>query len=133
MIKLEWNRDLSIGIKRIDEQHKHLLHIANGLINAIALGRDRKTLQNVFRKLREYTVFHFNSEEAYMEEVRYEKRAQHASEHRELKEQVKQYQRHLYLDEELTPQAVRAFIKKWLLNHILQSDMELGEFVTKRS
>lgn len=132
MAKLEWRNELSVGVTMIDDQHKELIRIANGLINAVSLGRDRKTLENVLRRLREYTVFHFKSEEALMEELRYDKRAQHANEHHELKDKVKGFQRMLYLQEELTPQAVLAFMKEWLLKHILQSDRDIARFIREQ-
>lgn len=129
MARLEWSDELSVGVAKIDDQHRELIRMANGLINAVSLGRERKVLENVFRRLREYTVFHFRSEEALMEELRYDKRAVHAQEHQQLKERVKEFQRTLYLHEELTPQRILGFMKEWMLKHILQSDRDIIRFI----
>lgn len=129
MSKIQWNSELSVGVEQIDDQHKELIRIANGLINAISLGRDERILSNVTRKLREYTVFHFASEERLMDEVHYPERGEHANEHARLKKHVKDYQRVIYKNEELTPETVLQFLKEWLLGHILTHDRELARFI----
>lgn len=133
MARLEWNEELSMGVEEIDRQHKELIRIANGLINAVALEREPRILKNVIRKLREYTVFHFNSEEALMEKTRYPKRGEHAKTHQNLKNNVKRYQRVIYKKEKLEPEAVLNFLKIWLLKHILESDMEFARFLHERN
>lgn len=132
MSRLEWNDSLRMDVEPIDSQHKELIRIANGLINAVSLGRDTRTLENVIRRLREYTVFHFHEEEALMERLRYDKRGEHALEHLRLKENVKNCQRLIYRKEELTPEAVLDFMKHWLLHHILESDLQFARFVHRR-
>jgi len=129
MSKIQWNSELSVGVKQIDDQHKELIRIANGLINAISLKREERILGNVTRKLREYTVFHFASEEQLMDDIRYPKRGEHANEHIRLKKNVKDYQRIIYKHEDLTPETVLQFLKEWLLGHILTHDRELAQFI----
>lgn len=132
MAELKWNAQLEVGVKVIDEQHKELLRIANGLIKAVSLGRGRKTLENVMRRLREYTVLHFNSEERLMDEVGYPHRIQHIDEHANLKRGVKEFQAMLYKHEDLTPGEVLGFMKGWLLQHILDADMRLARFINRK-
>lgn len=111
MKKILWNQELSVGVEEIDSQHKELLRIANGLIQAVCLGRNEKTINNVLKKLREYTVFHFNSEEKFMESIGYNKRAQHVEEHFKLKMNVKAFQREIYMGKAISPDDLVEFIK----------------------
>jgi len=129
MPEIKWNDELSVGVEQIDNQHKELLRIANALINAVSLGRDKRILDNVIKKLREYTVHHFSSEEELMEKVHYGKRAEHMAEHNKLKRNVKDYQRLIYQHENLTPDVILEFLKDWLLSHILTFDRELARFI----
>jgi len=129
MAKIEWSDKLSVGVEQIDNQHKELLRIANVLINAVSLGREVRVLENVLKRLREYTVFHFNSEEELMGDIRYPGRGDQAVEHARLKKEVKDYQRQIYKKEGLTPDEVLEFIKDWLLKHILTYDRELARFI----
>jgi hemerythrin len=132
MTKIEWNDELTVNVPAIDDQHKELIRIANGLINAVSLGRDERVLGNVIRRLRDYTVFHFSSEEALMEDLRYPKRADHEAEHRRLKQNVKTYQRLIYKQESISPRDIMGFMKEWLLAHILTFDRELARFIHAR-
>ncbi|ADU63729.1 MAG: bacteriohemerythrin [Pseudodesulfovibrio sp.] len=129
MTKINWNDELSVNVPAIDNQHKELIRIANVLINAVSLGRDDRVVGDVIRKLRDYTVFHFSSEETLMQDIRYPKRAEHEAEHRRLKQSVKNYQRVLYKKESITPHEVLDFLKEWLLTHILTFDRELARFI----
>ncbi len=129
MHKIEWNNELSVGVQEIDDQHKELIRIANGLMNAVSKGADKRVVNNVITKLRAYTVFHFNSEEKLMLDHRFPKRGEHEAEHNRLKTEVKQFQRTLYKKHKLTPDMLLDFLKTWLLKHILSTDRELAKFI----
>ncbi len=132
MNRIEWNDELSMGVSEIDDQHKELIRIANGLINAVNKGADTRVLNNVITKLRAYTVFHFNSEEQLMHDHRYPRRGEHEADHNRLKKDVKEFQRTLYKKRDLTPHAVLDFLKVWLLKHILSADRELATFIKEK-
>ena len=129
MHRIEWTNQLSVGVPLIDSQHKELIRICNGLLSAVAKKRGERVLRNVVRRLREYTVFHFSSEERFMDKVRFPGRGGHALEHERLKRSVKRYQRLLYEREDLTADEVLRFLKGWLLKHILSQDFELADYV----
>lgn len=129
MKQIEWNDELSVGVPKVDTQHKELIRIANVLLKAVTLGRDERVLGNVVRKLRDYTVHHFSNEEDLMETVGFPGRGEHANEHARLKREVKDYQRLIYKKENLTPDALLEFLKDWLLGHILTFDRDLARFI----
>jgi len=132
MPSIEWSHELSMGVPLIDEQHKQLIALANNLIEAVDRGQKRQAIEDALRRLREYTVFHFNSEEQLMKEVLYDKRGDHALEHRRLKEQVKHYRRSIYYKENLNPEAVLTFLQSWLIKHLLETDRLLANFIHAR-
>jgi len=133
MPRLEWTDQLSVGVPLVDSQHKELIRICNGLISAVSKKRGDRVVRNVVRRLREYTVFHFTCEERLMEIVHYPKRGDHAEEHERLKRRVKRYQRLLYEHENVTGEDVLAFLKVWLLKHILSFDLEFADYVHSRN
>lgn len=132
MHQIEWNDELSLGNDLIDTQHKELIRIANVLLKAVEMKRDKRVQDNVLRRLREYTVFHFSAEEALMSDVQYPGRGDHAAEHARLKNEVKAFQRQVYEHEELTPTTLLNFLKQWLLNHILEYDRNLARFIHEK-
>ncbi|QJB56679.1 bacteriohemerythrin [Pseudodesulfovibrio sp. zrk46] len=129
MPKIQWNKELSVGVNEIDDQHKELIKIANLLLETVEGPPDRNMVDSAIKQLREYTVFHFNSEEALMTEVRYPERGEHHAQHRKLKNDVKQFQRDMYEQQIPEPAVVLAFLRSWLLNHILTFDRKLAQFI----
>lgn len=132
MGKLEWNESLAFGIESLDAQHKELIRIANVLLKSVRRQQSAFIVKNVLRRLREYTVFHFNAEEAFMEEIRYPARGEHAQLHAGLKQQVKEYQYRLYQQEVLSDTLVLTFLKKWLMSHIIEEDMKVAAFLREK-
>lgn len=132
MAEIKWSNELSVGVKEIDDQHKKLLSIANTLLKAIQSGKDKEILNNIFIQLRDYTVHHFSCEEKLMDEIHYPKRGEQVEAHNNLKKDVKNFQRQIYLHEDPTTAEVLTFIKGWMLDHILVHDRELAHFIHRQ-
>lgn len=125
MKEILWNPCLEIGVDTIDEEHKRLVKIANALVKIARDGGEKSQLVGAFSFLHEYALTHFDNEEAYMKKVRFKGYEDHHAEHLKLKKQVKEFQRDLYEAEEIPAQEIISFIKSWLLDHIIKTDMKL--------
>ena len=71
--KIEWNDEYLLGIQEIDNQHKKLVAIANELYD-ITTGNSevyKLEMSKVLKKLTDYTVYHFSSEEEFMKKKGY--------------------------------------------------------------
>ena len=133
MAEIKWSDSLSLGVDEIDDQHMHLVDMANNLLLVIKLKKPQKEIRKLITELREYTVIHFADEEAYMEKISFPELEEHRREHKKLTEQVKDYQKTLYHQGEIDPHKVLEFLKTWLINHILTMDMEIAKFLKSRS
>ncbi|BBD09548.1 bacteriohemerythrin [Desulfovibrio ferrophilus] len=129
MPKLNWSPSLSLGVKSLDRQHQELIDIANKVIEAVEQEQGQDAVRSVIQSLREYTVHHFHDEEEQMKAVRYPKRADHAALHAELVRSVKDFQYRIYIKEVVSGAQVKAFLKGWLLEHILNEDLDFGRYV----
>lgn len=129
MAEIKWSKELSVGVEMIDDQHKKLIGIVNTLLTAIEQDQDKEILNDIFIQLREYTVFHFSCEQDLMSEIHYPKRGTQMEAHTNLKKDVKNFQRQIYLHEEPTTAEVLSFMKGWMLDHILTHDRELARFI----
>jgi len=73
----QWRDEYVLGIDEIDEQHRRLIEIANE-VNTVLNDQWRldkyNQILNVLDELKAYTVYHFQSEEAYMGKIGYRKR-----------------------------------------------------------
>ncbi len=58
MTQIEWNNDLSIGIKLVDEHHKMLIQRLNDLSKAVEMHHGEAEIMKTLQFLIDYTTFH---------------------------------------------------------------------------
>jgi len=75
--QIVWTSAMGVGIPEIDEQHKKLIDLINSVEQAMKLGQGREMLGNWLRALANYALFHFQAEEAYMQQVSYPQVEEH--------------------------------------------------------
>ncbi|HWP96525.1 MAG TPA: hemerythrin family protein [Syntrophomonadaceae bacterium] len=126
---IQWKENYSIGVAAIDEQHQKLFEIANRayvlLKNGLLLDKYDQIIA-IFEELRTYTVYHFNSEEAYMASIQYRKLLSHKVYHDDFIEkvnsidfdQVDEKQDQYLMD-------ILNFVGKWIEEHILGHDKRI--------
>ena len=68
---IAWTPDLSVGVERIDDQHKIWFEKANELFKAGKERRANDYINTMIDFLDEYTKKHFKDEEVYMEKIGY--------------------------------------------------------------
>jgi hemerythrin-like metal-binding protein len=60
----QWNDKYETGIEIIDQQHQQLIGLLNQLINHLAQQASFNKLNSIFDELKNYTLYHFQTEEA---------------------------------------------------------------------
>ena len=121
-----WASELGIGVKSIDEQHRRLVGMLNTLGKAIGENHGKDAIMGIVEEMKHYAVYHFKTEEEAMEAKDYQKRSQHKQEHDAFIEQVLDAAEALESGGNITPEQVWAFLYKWLVEHILESDKAMG-------
>ncbi|MFH1913313.1 MAG: hemerythrin family protein [Pseudomonadota bacterium] len=129
----DWAIVLDIGDPVIDEQHKHLFAIANDLMAATGRGEGEDMLKNIFERLKAYTRYHFEEEEAFMERIGYPDRDAHVAEHVLLLIRVNTLWRLIEHGEIITPNGISLFVNDWIVEHIMHKDALIGEYARARS
>jgi hemerythrin len=121
---VEWDDAFSVGIQKIDEQHKKFFSIINRVYDTIQVVQNRKEVGSILKDLQEYTLHHFMTEESWMKMHSYPNIENHKLEHEEATRTVNK----LILEYERDGQTVDVdllkFLSHWLQNHILQADMK---------
>lgn len=122
----EWRTEYALGIDEIDEQHQRLIEIANRVYAVLhdqwRLDKFNQILE-VLDELKNYTVYHFTFEEAYMEKIGYKKRFSHAMEHNAFVEKLKTADlREIDDEQEKYLNDLLDFIAGWIVNHIMTTD-----------
>jgi diguanylate cyclase (GGDEF)-like protein/hemerythrin-like metal-binding protein/PAS domain S-box-containing protein len=119
---IRWSPDHELGIAVIDQQHRRLSEMVNGLARAIAEADDTARVRALVDDLRRFTAHHFDTEEGLMDRYQITNSRSHKEHHRKLQDELAAIQRQIGSSElSRTHSAIRA----WLLAHIQNADREL--------
>jgi hemerythrin-like metal-binding protein len=129
---ITWSESLSVGVDAFNKEHQQLISLINELNNALLIGSSAKTMENTLARLAKYTEIHFNHEEEYMRLHDYPSYEGHRKEHEELKKQVADYYEQLKSGRKSFSLSLLNFLKDWLTNHILGTDMKYKDFFAKK-
>jgi hemerythrin len=130
-----WREHLSVGVPRIDEQHKELFRRFGILMDAINQGKGPVQVLEVLNFLDDYTVTHFHDEEKTMEEHRYPHLPLHREEHGQFCRDVEKLKNRI-TTEGFTQQNVlltSRTLLRWLIQHICTTDKALSDHMKGRT
>jgi hemerythrin len=124
---MEWEDRMSVGVREIDAEHRHLVDMLNQLFDAMQRGEGRDKLGEILDGLVEYTDAHFKHEEFLFDKTEYPDSEMHKKEHNNLRKQVIEIQKKYKSGEydTLTIETL-TFLKNWLVNHTTGSDRRFG-------
>lgn len=119
------------GIQLIDDEHSKLFELAN---DAYELIRNEFTpdkydyIVELINELKAYAAQHFRDEEAYMKSIGYKKMFSQVMEHNRFIEQINTYDLSS-MDEHQNETLLELvdFLASWLVEHILEKDIEIGK------
>jgi len=128
---IKWNDAMLTGVAEMDTQHRILVDTlieANAKLTGSA---SDPLFEQITRDLLAYAIYHFDTEEQLMRQHGYEpeKTALHIGEHRGFSERVVALRSEARSGEPGARDALLAFLRNWLINHILTSDQQLGKFI----
>jgi hemerythrin len=132
MKNFQWHPSLSVQIKEIDDQHKHMITIINTLQEHVSKGDDKNLLKNIFNSLSDYAVEHFFTEEKYMFIYGYPRYEEHKKEHQKFKQDIKELQEDFESGEKQITTKLIDYLKNWLHNHISDEDQKYAPYLSSR-
>jgi hemerythrin len=123
--------EYKIGVELIDEQHKKLFELADKaymlLKDAFSLDKYDKIVE-IVEELKEYTIFHFKSEEEYMESINYKRLFTQKIEHEKFIKALDAIDlRHIDQNQDDSLVKMLNFLNEWLTEHILGNDKLIGQ------
>ena len=121
---IKWDESLSVGIVKIDDQHRKLIRMINDLNLAMNTGKSRKMLGSVLSDMIEYAQIHFQTEEEYFARYNYVEKSKHEREHGGFISKVFDFNEKFDQNKEEITTEVLDFLSNWLVNHIKGSDMK---------
>ncbi len=121
-----WKQDYVLGVQVIDDQHRKLFEIAERAY--VLLKNDLRTdkydeIVEILGELKEYTIFHFKTEEEYMMEIGYRKLLSHKVHHNDFIDAINGADlSKIDKNQDEYIMELLGFVAKWIDEHILEQD-----------
>lgn len=127
---VSWEESMSVGVGVLDDDHRHLLNLFNGLLQDGLTDKDRDDLSTLLAELKDYTQVHFAREEGLMQLRNYPDLESHRAAHRYFIDQVGKL--HSEFDQSTTAMLrldLILLLKEWFVEHIQTVDVEYKPFI----
>lgn len=131
-----WKKEFELGIKSIDEQHKKLLEIGNQINELILDYSDScdnfTDIYNLLEELRDYTVYHFDTEEELFIKYNYSDYDNHKKEHDKFIDYLDSINlNHVDENQKEFLQELLNKIVQWVFKHIITTDFLYKDYLIK--
>lgn len=134
MEHVHWTDDMSIGYPEIDRQHKELFALLDKTFEAAGSGKADAASQttDALRRLCDYVVEHFASEEALMDPAVYPEYDRHVQEHIEGSMRALDFLDAANEGREVRVEEFLEFLVEWVRHHIHETDQTLGRYLARK-
>jgi len=126
--KICWKDEYSVGVEKLDRQHRHLFEIINKLIDRSAASSDLKLVSETLTEMLKYAKEHFTDEEVLMQEYGYPEIGSHKEQHIYFFKTTAELSINALNNQSMVSREIVEFLKLWLTLHILKCDMKYKEF-----
>ncbi|AOT72902.1 bacteriohemerythrin [Geosporobacter ferrireducens] len=132
----KWKDAYSCNVEAIDQQHKKLFELGSKLYSIVSLkdGADHyDEIMDVLVELKDYTIYHFDYEEALLEKHGFQGLQDHLKEHNSFIDKIVELENE-DIDEKQSKitMDIIIFISNWIEQHILKSDMQYKAFLNDK-
>lgn len=132
-----WKEEFELNIDSIDSQHKELLHIGNRvylLLEQYQEGEDNyDEIINVINELKDYTRYHFKTEEDLFIKYHYPDYEKHKKEHESFIRYINSININSYKEKQkLFLKELMKIIVNWVFHHIITSDYMYKDYLIKQ-
>jgi hemerythrin len=125
-----WDDKMSVGVDVLDDDHRRLLDMFNGLLEHGVAKRNKEALSTLLTDLRDYTDVHFAREEGYMERNAFPDLETHKAAHRYFVDEIDKLRQDVEGGNETMLRIdLILLLKDWLIDHIQTVDMQYKPYV----
>jgi len=131
---IEWNAELSVGNKKLDDEHKGLFDKINDLYFGFKNGKDETIIRSILVFLDRYINEHFNDEEEYMRKNQFPGLITHKRVHQEFMKKYEEFKKRYssgYSAKKLKEE-VKSFLAEWWINHVAMIDHQYADYITPK-
>ncbi|MFH0891416.1 MAG: bacteriohemerythrin [Candidatus Falkowbacteria bacterium] len=128
---LEWKDDYSVGVEELDDQHKKMFGLINGLHDNMQTKiMDKNDLEKLLSELAAYGNNHLTTEEKYFTLYGYPLKEEHEKAHGFYREKIKNFlagESNHFASFEIID-----FLEDWWLGHIITMDKAYEPFFKEK-
>ena len=128
-MELVWREDYSVGVPKLDGQHKRIFKLMNALVELGEVSASSTEVSDALTKMTEYSIIHFADEEKYMASINFPRSREHEQEHREFAEKITEFSLDIMDGDGETQKKIIDFLCFWWRDHVLKKDMDYRRFV----
>ena len=132
MAFFDWKEDYSVGIAKIDEQHKKLVSFLNDLYSGMKEGRGNERIGAVLEGMVAYTATHFATEENLMKLYKFPGYEMHREKHQAMTQTVGKLYEKFKKEAKPNTLEIAKYLKAWLENHIMGTDRQYQAFLNSK-
>ena len=126
-----WESSYGVGVTVIDEQHQKWFQIFNDFNEAVGNGQGQLLVLGTLKALSDYTRYHFSTEQDLFREYNFPQGYSHIEKHKEFIFTLNTLYKDFKKDDQMLSVKAIGALKDWLINHILGTDKEFGEYVSR--
>ena len=139
MPKIVWSKRYRVNVTKLDNQHRRIADLINGINDRIQAREDSEGIVGGFTELIDFTKDHFATEEALMKKLGYPDLKKHRKEHKELvnllRDVRKQFKREAKSLGDFDYDVAKHWLTihaDWFSVHLVHSDKDFGAFLNKK-
>lgn len=131
-----WKKEFELGISSIDDQHKRLLEIGNR-INDLLINHEEDDdnydeIFMVIEELKDYTIYHFNTEEELFVKYKYPEYNEHKKEHDDFIAYIESVNlENIDDNQKMFLKELLGKIVQWVFKHIITTDFMYKDYLIK--
>ncbi|GAA0084595.1 bacteriohemerythrin [Clostridium sp. CTA-7] len=128
-----WSDKYSVNIEIIDEQHKELFNILDNCYELLLKNKDDDKYDKIItilEELKNYTIYHFKTEEEFMKKNGYSKFLSHKFAHDAFIEQINGFDLYsIDSDQKKSINDLLDIVSNWIKFHILETDKNIHKYL----
>jgi hemerythrin len=129
---IHWETEYSVGILKLDDQHRIFIDLINKLHDANAHHRTLAVLNRILDNLDSYTSMHFKDEEHMLSQVGYIRLLSHRNAHRAFSRQLVKYAKQVKDGDRQAAVLLANYLDDWLDKHLDEVDRLYVDYLKKK-
>lgn len=131
MNEIHWDDSYSVGVPRLDEQHKRIVGVVNLLVRNAGVTVVSETISEALTRLTRYANEHFVTEEEMLRKHNYLELEDHLKLHKEYRAVITTFCQETWALQPDVPKKLSRYVSVWWWKHVLVEDMKYKAFFEK--